>query len=94
MTDKAEAAKLWSLMLQLERVKCKTEADFNMKKKEMAKLQAAYEKASGMNTDPNDHVLNRVRGEHKFMKGLAGRPSDGGRDDMNDEIPFYDPNKT
>ena len=93
MADRREAARLWGLICQLEKEPCKSEADFNSKKSEMAKLREAYSKATGTACNPRDLHEQRAKGDAQLLgqMGLRGtRPDAVTADDLNAQSINYE----
>ena len=75
---KAEAKKLWDLMLELEKEKPgvgeEKQAFFQNKNRKMTELKAKYDKETGLPNDPNDAELNQKVGDNQLFGNLAGQP--------------------
>lgn len=77
MADRKEAERLWAKIVELEKLPCRNEEEFNHKKREMASLQAAYARASGTSASANNYIENEMKGDLKaFGETVKGRPSE------------------
>ena len=77
----AEAARLWRYINELEKTPVRTEAEIAWKKKEMAKLKAAYEKVTGVLADAkSDAVKSKAKA---LGTAFGGRPEHETRDTLN-----------
>ncbi len=74
MPDRNEAQRLWQEMCQVERTPCKSEEDFKVKRKEMKRLKAAYDKACGLTNPTNSVEWNEAVARKKISRQFRGEP--------------------
>lgn len=91
--NQREADSLWRKIQELEKMPVKSQADFDFKKREGAKLRAAYEKVTGLPCGGQHTKANALRSFAASVRDLkiSSRPEHETKDSVEDIIKMRRP---